>query len=363
MGLRTNQPVERLLTVLSDPHAWSTLAVGEQELVLRLARRVGLLASLRARLEQAGVLATLSPRMQDFLEGGWIIALEHKRSMRWEVNRIQRAFYNTGLPVILLKGAAYELLDLPFAKGRLAADVDLLLPREDLPLAEQRLLEQGWVTTQQDPYDQHYYRAWMHELPPMRHRQRMTELDLHHAILPPSARLHPDSAQLLADAQPVEGFSGVWTLSGVDMILHGVAHLFYDSDFSQGGLRGLLDLDALLRQHGQDPDFFGRLIDRAVTLELLRPLYYALYFTARLCGTPMPLTALVAAGRGGPGWVVMGLMKWLIPWAILPAHPDGQEDGWRAGVARWLLYVRSHWLRMPPHLLIPHLARKWVKKW
>jgi len=24
----------------------------------------------------------------------------------------------------------------------------------------------------------------------------------------------------------------------------------------------------------------------------------------------------------------------------------------------WLLYIRSHYLRMPLHLLVPHLARK-----
>jgi hypothetical protein len=26
--------------------------------------------------------------------------------------------------------------------------------------------------------------------------------------------------------------------------------------------------------------------------------------------------------------------------------------------ARMAAFVRAHWLRMPPHLLIPHLARK-----
>ena len=28
----------------------------------------------------------------------------------------------------------------------------------------------------------------------------------------------------------------------------------------------------------------------------------------------------------------------------------------------WLLYVRSHWLRMPPHLLLPHLLRKSMRR-
>lgn len=29
-----------------------------------------------------------------------------------------------------------------------------------------------------------------------------------------------------------------------------------------------------------------------------------------------------------------------------------------SGFALWLLYVRAHWLRMPPHLLTVHLTRK-----
>jgi len=31
-------------------------------------------------------------------------------------------------------------------------------------------------------------------------------------------------------------------------------------------------------------------------------------------------------------------------------------------VKLWLLYVRSHWLRMPAHALIPHLARKALRR-
>jgi len=49
---------------------------------------------------------------------------------------------------------------------------------------------------------------------------------------------------------------------------------------------------------------------------------------------------------------------------------DQMPDGWEphspqtqlAQFARWLLYVRSHWLRMPPALLTRHLLRKaWAR--
>jgi hypothetical protein len=34
-----------------------------------------------------------------------------------------------------------------------------------------------------------------------------------------------------------------------------------------------------------------------------------------------------------------------------------------SGMARWALYVRSHWLRMPPLLLMQHLTRKVLRRW
>ena len=37
-------------------------------------------------------------------------------------------------------------------------------------------------------------------------------------------------------------------------------------------------------------------------------------------------------------------------------HPSA-ADGLR-GIARKALYIRAHWLRMPPHLLAYHLAHK-----
>ncbi|MBF0127377.1 MAG: nucleotidyltransferase family protein, partial [Magnetococcales bacterium] len=319
---------------------------------------------LRCALEQAGSLDTLPWRVRDILEGGWMIAAQKNRSLRWEVDRIKRAFHGTGLPVILLKGAAYELLNLPLARGRLVADVDILLPLADLPLAEACLHAHGWQTTKPDPYDQRYYREWMHELPPMRHRQRLTELDLHHTILPRSGRLRPDAARLLAAVVPVPGLTGVWTLSPMDRILHAASQLFYDSDFGPGGLRDLLDLDALLRPDDRTEDFGTLLVARAEALELLRPLYYALFFLESLCQTPVPVRCGALTGKkNAPGWLAMTAMGWLVPRALLPLHPDRRRDGPGAGFARWCLYLRAHWLRMPPGLLLRHLARKWARKW
>ena len=51
----------------------------------------------------------------------------------------------------------------------------------------------------------------------------------------------------------------------------------------------------------------------------------------------------------------------LLTIALRPVHPSCHVPG--EGLARWLLFVRSHWLRMPLHLLVPHLVRKaWMAR-
>ena len=147
---------------------------------------------------------------------------------------------------MLLKGAAYIAQDLPLSHGRLPTDVDLMVPRASLDGIEQALKNAGWEFEKNDPYDQHYYRAWSHELPPMIAAGQAMELDLHHTILPPVGRIKPDTARLFADAVPVPG-SPFHVLCPQDQLLHAVVHLVYDSDFV-GRLRDLLDIDALFRR-------------------------------------------------------------------------------------------------------------------
>jgi hypothetical protein len=52
-------------------------------------------------------------------------------------------------------------------------------------------------------------------------------------------------------------------------------------------------------------------------------------------------------------------MDTLLDRALLPAE---QPPRLGPSLARWLLYVRSHWLRMPPWLLAGHLFRKAHKR-
>ena len=97
------------------------------------------------------------------------------------------------------------MADMAIAQGRIFNDVDILVPKSLLDKAEKALLRHGWICAQWDDYDQRYYRQWMHELPPLQHVRRKTVLDVHHNILPETARYHPSADLLFESAVAVTG--------------------------------------------------------------------------------------------------------------------------------------------------------------
>ncbi|WP_311964411.1 nucleotidyltransferase family protein, partial [Acinetobacter baumannii] len=88
-------------------------------------------------------------------------------------------------------------------RGRLFSDVDILVPKPRLDEVEAALMLHGWASTHLDPYDQRYYREWMHEIPPKVHVRRGISIDVHHAIMPETAADRPDPDLLRAAAIPI----------------------------------------------------------------------------------------------------------------------------------------------------------------
>lgn len=359
----TTHPNPRLLIqALKQPDIFPGLDVSLQDLLLRQARRANLLGRLEASLSEKDLLKHLTPRVNRHLLSARILVAEDRRMLIWEVNRVQRALWQSGLPIILLKGGAYVFLDLPMARGRHVADLDILMHPEDFPLIEARMAEHGWKQAKLHPYDQRFYREWMHELPPLIHQHRQTELDIHHTILPPVSRLQPDPQLLFSSAREIPGHANLKTLAPTDLVIHAAVHLFYDSDFDKG-LRGLLDLDGLLRYGSQDELFWQHLLPRARLLGLIRPLYYALHFCKKLADTPIPDTILAEITNDplAPGIAARMVMNQLVGRIMTPGNPDRLE--WLSWLSWSLLYIRSHWLRMPPGMLVSHLTQKGLRKW
>jgi hypothetical protein len=345
----------RLPMALQDAGILPLMNLADWDLVIRQGRRAGLLARLAIQLAERDLLARVPAAPRSHLAAERILAEKHARDVRWEVRCIRQALAPIGVDLILLKGAAYILADLPPARGRLFSDVDILVPKAALADVERALLREGWTGGAIDPYDDRYYRRWMHQIPPLIHRLRGTTIDVHHTILPETARLDLKAAALFAASREIAGAGGVGTLCPADMILHSALHLFNEGEYARG-LRDLDDIAQLLRRFGSDAAFWPLLLDRAEELDLRRPLYYALRYAGALLGVALPEPVRMAARLAPPNAALRWLMDMLFSRALRPDH-ESCRDG-LTGVAIWLLYVRSHHLRLPPRLLLPHLLRK-----
>jgi len=330
----------------TTPRAWSD-RVAE-------ARSSGLLPALAHRVQGL----PQAPQAQSHLQACLHLQALRVGYMQREIQHIADALEPLGVPWVLLKGAAYVALDLPFAAHRQFGDIDLLVARRDLRRVEGALMAAGWVGDKQsDAHDERFYREWSHEVPPVTHVRRGSTVDLHHAIAPPLGRYPVDTERLLATAVRVPGFQHMRTLQPVDLVLHSALHSVLSGEFDRA-LRDLLDIDALIAHHlAEDPGFEAQLSARAAELGLSSVLMQMQWQRqAQLAVMPSH-------------WPSLSAWQWLTSRLLRPAftvaggswHPN-RAGFWRS-CAQAGLYLRAHRLRLPLRLLLPHLLHKLRRRW
>ena len=327
----------------------------EWERVIRLARRLRLLARLADGVSTCGLIEQVPPQPRRHLLAELRLSHWRSASLTWTLRQVSAAIQPASYPCVLLKGAAYMAQGLPIAGGRLPSDLDILVPRSALPIAQDLLAAAGWRTVDMDEHDRLYYEEWSHEVPPMRHPRLGLELDLHHNILPPVGGNPIDAAALLGRLQPSK-WQPWQVLHPVDQVLHCAAHLFLDSEL-RDRLRDLVDLDGLFRHFGADVHLWPSLVERAGELGLAEPLALACHFCVRWLDMPVPDATQLAVKKLGPGWV---RRAWLLPvfdHVLTPTAPD-DAPGCIADAAALVLLARYHRHRLPLNLLVPHLWHK-----
>ncbi|MBK1668951.1 hypothetical protein CKO28_13010 [Rhodovibrio sodomensis] len=330
--------------VLAAPETVSNLGPDAWTDLILEARDTGLLGRLGARLVRHGLLDQVPDAPRRHLDGMARFAAKQHTDVMAEVRRIRDVFGAHGLPVVLMKGAAYVATDSPAAEGRTFEDIDLLVPEARIAEAEAALTAAGWTRPPLTPHDSRYYYEWMHQIPPMVHRERGSLVDVHHNIVPRTAAPRIDARDLLAHAKATPE-PGVYALAETDLVIHSAAHLLNEGDFTNG-LRDLSDLDLLLRRLLRaDPDLV-ELRRRAKALGFGHPVSWALWLVQETCDTP------VGADVPGPRGLVDRAMLASFRRAVLPG------TNFAAASARAALYVRGHLLKMPVRLLVPHLLVK-----
>lgn len=350
-----NSASNRLIGLIKDPNQVDKLSLNEWSQVVSVARAANVLGLLCKSLKNHG--APIPNQVQRHLDGAANLSERQRESVLWEAHELARILEPLGIPVLLLKGAAYVAGNLPPRVGRLFGDIDILVPRAMLADVESTLVFHGWSSFKQSQYDQRYYRQWMHELPPMVNIHRGTVLDIHHTLLPLTSRYKPDPQKLIDASSLLPGLSPLRLPSPLDLLIHSITHLFHEGEL-HNGLRDLFDIDGLIQHFTLSvPDFWETLLARAEKLQLTKQLFLGLYFSKKLLGTPIPLDTLDECRRlSGTSTNVTWLMDKLYSKSLLPMHTQCNSS--ITTFARWLIYLRAHWLRMPPHLLGMHLSRK-----
>ncbi len=390
-----------LVALLCDPARAEAVTAEQWTGVLAIARAEALAGTLAVRVAEAAMSASVPEEVAASLADHRASAEEGRRVALWEAEMCRRALAPLGIATVLLKGTAYAAADLAAAQGRQIGDLDILVPRDRLAEAEKALRAAGWEWVKEDAYDDAYYRQWMHELPPMIHATRDRMIDVHHTVLPLTARVTPDAAGMLAEVEgvgdaatstplPLAGGAGggpvddtvfrdrpspdpshkwegrpdkregrpgeregeyresaaLYILSPNDRICHAAAHLLADGDL-QGGLRNLWDIHCLISELPDTPHMFSTLEARAAHHGLAAPVRRAARLAAHLYGTVIP-----------PEWQALDRFDRALLRRLLARNGWGQET---RKFLRLGFYIRSHWLRMPPLMLARHLWTKWRK--
>jgi Uncharacterised nucleotidyltransferase len=351
-----------LVTALRDPASTALLDSKGWTALLTIARAEQLIGTLAHRLLGQDVPVSVAAILEDARTN----ADYQKSTALWEADCARRALATYSGKVVLMKGTAYVAAGLKAGEGRHIGDLDIMVAQADIPQIESSLLnEGGWEWVKEDAYDDAYYREHMHELPPMIHKERDRMIDVHHTILPLTARPRPDAAAMLGDAikpSPLqgrggsssaaegEGESGLYVFTPTDMVIHCATHLIADGDLS-GGLRNIWDMHCLLSEFANSKQsgeaFWPALQSRAQHHQLWPAVQRAARLSRQLYGTEIPKEW--QSWNRQDKWYVMRLTA---------------RDEWGRGARRFtrlIFYIRSHWLRMPPLMLARHLWVKWRK--
>lgn len=332
-----------LALLLANPQHLAELSPSDWDWVIRHGRVAGLLGRLRAAAMDIRLLEDLPQNIRNHLDSAWLLAERQAEAARWEIERLYSILYPRGIPVVLLKGAAYVMTNSTVARGRTFNDIDILVPEKAIPDVERALAGDGWERKHVLPHDRRYYEEWMHEIPPMRHRKRKTTLDIHHTITPPIGRYPVNSQDLLDQAIAVPGWTELYTLCPEDQFLHAAAHLFLEAEFEMA-YRDMIDLRLLYLEAASNGAFAEELEHRAEKLRLRVPLQLASKGLAKHFDVEIPQDTR------------RGVTDALFDQVLIPPHPDFQS--FRQHLAVFLLYLRGHHLKLPARHLIPHLFYK-----
>lgn len=340
-----------VLKTYLEPERITHYGVSDWNLLIDQGYASGLLARLYYLFEQANLVKYIPTDLAWHFSSASEFVRSYQHDVLIEVNYINQALQMAGQKPIYLKGVAYILAGDEASQGRLFSDIDIFVNRESLPSVERFLHWNGWRSSEIDAYDEKYYREWMHEIPALTHQKRGSTIDVHHNLSPKTSKI-----TILADQIESNADSEYQVLAPEDRILHSIIHLLSESEFDKG-LRDLTDIDMLLEQHQQEThNFITLLVERAFAIGAELFLFYTLRYLTVYFGRSYNQADMARLASVKPSWWALKFLDKHLARAVLkPISIDGSIAN---QVSHFYMFLRGHWLKMPLHILLPHLLRK-----
>ncbi|HAU93710.1 MAG TPA: hypothetical protein DCW59_15290 [Alteromonas sp.] len=345
--------VAQALALLLAGKQVPNLTQSQWSALMKVARNTGVLSMIAMRNQPYDKFP--EPMLAENLTAAANHFAFFRRQVLREVHELARHAGQAGIhDITLLKGAAYIAAGYKAGNGRFCSDIDALVSKDNIPVLEKKLNLLGWFQSGLTSYDEKYYREWSHEIPPLKHVERKTVLDIHHNLIPVISNRAPDIRSFTR--HKIHLFDNVYVLRPAAMVLHSAIHLFTGEEF-QNGFRDLNDLYSLFETFADHDGFWQDLQSLAEETRFTRELYLAVsmvgYFYAD--GAPKELEQLASALY--PGKLKARFYEWLFsrllaPWSELI---DAKRD---IVFARWMGFLRGHYLKMPLPVLLMHPCHK-----
>ncbi|MDV7102925.1 nucleotidyltransferase family protein [Vibrio sp. TH_r3] len=349
----------KLIDVLAKPDILLSLTPVMQSDIIAEARYFNMLAQLKAACERCQIWADLPDKLRQHMNAANYTFINQQKQLRYEASVLANIFDALNVKWIYLKGSAYQLAELNEFQGRIMADIDILVSQTALNRVEVALKANGWVHTALNDYDDKYYREKSQEIPPLKHVERQTEIDLHFNILPNTLKKSPDPTELLNQTIDInKEQSGAQILNPQAMVIHSAIHLFHEGEFNKG-LRDLYDLFLLFSTFSQQPRFWSELTELQKKLGNGDSVFYALRYCNKLFNMPVPTDIQAFYNRYRPNPINLKVLD--VAFQQIFSHHFPPHRRTTHSMVETILYVRGHLKRMPLHMLVPHLIVKSIK--
>ncbi|GAB2698506.1 nucleotidyltransferase family protein [Aliiglaciecola aliphaticivorans] len=341
-----------LYELLLTPKLGLALSTKEWQSVIFILRESKLLASLYYVAKREGCYQDYPDFAKRHLFSAQVYAKRQAQQICFEAVEFRLLLEQVGITAVFLKGAAYTLRKSLNSYGRVCSDIDVLVNKKDLNIAEAHLKQNRWQSEELSDYDEKYYRDWAHEVPPLIHVNRATVVDMHHNLYPPISGRATNISQFISSRQKTQ--SGCFVLDPATTVMHSIIHMFANED-SSSWMRDLFDIMLLIEEFGDD-QFWGSLVDLSNKTDFNFEFVSCLKALQLYSNKPLPDVANTCLEN----YKFNKVELWILHQGILPAICP-EHDLLLTPKIRWakkLVYFRGHWIKMPFYVLIKHFAFK-----